>query len=91
MKKKIQKTPVIRYEDEYPVILVEAAPVPRGSGIKEPYQVRFWCEHCGKYHLHGWRDRTTHPGHRNAHCSVNSPFYRTGYILEWLKLEGSNE
>lgn len=55
-------------------------------------ELLFWCIHCGCWHVHGRDDypfpvigRSDPAGHRNAHCTTkNSPFQRTGYILDML-------
>lgn len=52
--------------------------------------LRFWCNHCRTWHLHGrgGRDaayqegRSGNAGHRTSHCTCeNSPFDVHGYIL----------
>jgi hypothetical protein len=45
---------------------------------------RVWCSHCCCYHYHGDAGRGAEGlGHRGAHChKPNSPYERTGYILE---------
>lgn len=48
---------------------------------------RFWCPHCRKYHIHG-NDRD---GHRNAHCNLNSPLYKEGYIIRHSKKRSQNK
>lgn len=35
-----------------------------------------WCVHCHRWHFHG-----IGPGHVWAHCSTDSPYYSTGYVL----------
>jgi len=37
----------------------------------------FWCPWCKKWHLHGTTD-----GSRVAHCFIDTPFKRTGYIVK---------
>lgn len=55
------------------------------------YHLRFWCNHCRTWHLHGRggpdapyeEGRSGMAGHRSAHCTVrNSPFKPNGVILD---------
>ena len=85
-------TPIIRYEEGRPVILVEKVPTWDYDMVAT---IRFWCEYCKKYHIHGApRREKEHPGHRGAHCiNPDSPFKKGGYILEWpeIKEQSSDE
>ncbi len=46
-----------------------------------PEGLQFYCDFCKKNHLHGEGE-----GHRVAHChNENSPFEKTGYILQKTK------
>lgn len=38
---------------------------------------RFFCTYCLRYHYHG-----AGPGHCSAHCSNETPYRETGYILK---------
>lgn len=41
-------------------------------------QIKVWCEHCCKYHVHGFPE-----GHRVAHCiNPESPYNKTGYFIK---------
>jgi len=82
MARKLKKTPIIRYDGEFPVIRVERCPNWDYERVKT---VRFWCEYCRKYHIHGAPGgESRHPGHRGAHCiNQDSPLKKNDYILEW--------
>lgn len=41
------------------------------------FQIGFFCDHCKKLHRHGLGD-----GHRASHCSKETTFTKTGYILQ---------
>ena len=45
-----------------------------------PGGMTFWCPFCKHQHFHGEGE-----GHRSAHCSEDSPFDKTGYILKLRK------
>jgi len=48
------------------------------KGIVKDGQIFVWCPFCRKYHQHGWLGE---PGHRIAHCDIDSPFSGTGYVV----------
>lgn len=48
------------------------------KGIIRDSQIFVWCPFCRKYHQHGWLGE---PGHRVAHCDMDSPFSETGYFV----------
>jgi len=62
------KTTILGYENGFPVILAEKEP----NGV----QWSFYCEYCRRRHYHGKGE-----GHRGAHCTEDSPFKETGYII----------
>lgn len=38
--------------------------------------LKVWCKHCKVWHYHGPVE-----GHKVAHCGLNSPYSRTGYVI----------
>jgi hypothetical protein len=63
-----------------PVLKAELEEIP---GHHITYKV--WCPFCKVYHRHGNVE-----GHRVAHCNIDTPFERTGYIIaldpeKWMK------
>lgn len=60
-------------------------PVIACAYMEDGIHAGFWCEHCEKIHLHGWKDET-YDGHRVAHCfEPTSPFYENGYFIEVVR------
>jgi hypothetical protein len=56
--------------------IVEAVERTDGTGLK------MYCEYCKAWHLHGHGE-----GHRVAHCTKDTPYKKTGYILKLKRKE----
>lgn len=66
-----------QYSSERRVPTLPAEVLPNGK------QLRVWCSHCGRYHLHG-RPEPGDTLHRAAHCvygNLDSPYRDGGYRL----------
>ncbi len=61
--------------------------IPVLEGFIEGNQLRVWCPHCRRYHIHGLGGQdpaVLH--HRVAHCSSDSsPFQETGYYIKVVR------
>lgn len=44
--------------------------------VTSPGEMAVWCRHCRDWHRHG-----NYEGHRLAHCSDNTGYSATGYVL----------
>jgi hypothetical protein len=69
----------MQMEDGIPVLPAEPVQVREGYGKQTRLLTlwRVWCPVCERVHQHGGT-----PGHRAAHCSPESPFRKTGYIIK---------
>jgi hypothetical protein len=66
-----------------------STPIPVVTGYLAPgsKQIKVWCEHCGRYHLHGAPDGMADDyEHRVAQCYVpGSPYKGTGYLIKVIR------
>jgi hypothetical protein len=59
-------------EKDYPIV----------KCFVEGKSVKFWCPFCKRWHFHGYSENGELDGHRGAHCSEQTPFTETGYIVK---------
>jgi hypothetical protein len=67
---------------KYPVLRGTVKEVQDGKGTIEIIEV--WCPYCEQYHTHGWPSgskSTRKKEHRVAHCTVDSPYKDSGYMI----------
>lgn len=68
-----------------------ARPLLVGDICSFGHVIRVWCNHCGRYHKHGWDSSlpANDVVHRGAHCDMDSPYREHGYFIGVRPDDGS--